>query len=90
MNHGINFEDLIPIVAIVGGLGIVALSIIARTIRSTSKRRHFEESRREIAAYVAEGSITPEDAQKLLKTGPGSHIEESIQQAMCKSRHDRA
>jgi hypothetical protein len=60
--------ELIPIIAIAGGLGIAALAIIAGLIKTTSHRRHFEESRREIAAYVAEGSITPDDAQRLLTT----------------------
>jgi hypothetical protein len=61
-------EALIPIIAIVGGLIIAALAIIAGLIKTTSHRRHYEESRREIAAYVAEGSITPDDAQRLLTT----------------------
>jgi len=68
MDTGISFDDLLPIIAVVGGLGIAALAIISHLIRSTSQRRHFEESRREIAAYVAEGSITPEDAQRLLES----------------------
>jgi hypothetical protein len=67
MNNGMNLEPLIPIVAIVGGLGIAALAIIGGLIKSNSQRRQFEESRREIAAYVAEGSMTPEEGERLLK-----------------------
>jgi len=81
-------EELLPIIAVTGGLAIAALAIISRLIRTTSQRRHFEESRREIAAYVAEGSITPEDAQKLLKTGPGSNIEASIHEVVSKHCRD--
>ncbi len=57
----------IPIVAIAGGICYGIVSLIAGVIRSTAHRKHFEESRREIAAYVAEGSIKPEDAERLLK-----------------------
>ncbi len=68
MDTGISFDDLLPVIAVVGGLGIAALAIISHLIRTVSHRRHFEESRREIAAYVAEGSIAPEDAQRLLES----------------------
>lgn len=37
---------------------------------SVARARAFEESRREIAAYLAEGSITPETAQLLLSHAP--------------------
>ena len=57
---------LIPLVAIVGGLFVGVVAIIAGTITSVSSRKQKEESRREIAAYVAEGSISPDDAAKLL------------------------
>ncbi len=40
----------------------VVLDAITKMVRS----RAFEQSRREVAAYVAEGSITPDDAAKLL------------------------
>lgn len=67
-NTAVVLENLIPLVAIVGGLLIAAIAIISGTICSASRRRHFEESRREIAAYVAEGSMSPEDGQRLLET----------------------
>jgi len=58
--------ELIPIVSIVGGFVIAALAIVGGLLKSSSKRRHFEESRREIAAYIAEGSITAEEGERLL------------------------
>ena|GEM_PF-1200959 len=64
--------DLIPVVAIGGGMALGALSIMARLIRGISRTKHFEESRREIAAYVAEGSIAPEDAKSLIEAGEGA------------------
>lgn len=58
---------IIPIVAMAIGGCIAITSIIASAARVSTQRKLFEESRREIAAYVAEGSIKPEDAERLLK-----------------------
>ncbi len=66
------FFDAIPIVAIVGGLLIAAIAIISGVVRSMSRRRHIEDSRRELAAYVAEGSMTTDDAERLLTAEPKS------------------
>jgi hypothetical protein len=60
---------MIPIIAVAGGLGLGMVSIVAKSIRRTAETKHREESRREIAAYVAEGSISPDDAYKLLSAG---------------------
>lgn len=63
-------EDIaIPVVAIVGGLLIAAIGIISGTIRRVYQSNEREESRREIAAYVAEGSMTAEEGERLLKAG---------------------
>jgi len=59
----------IPIFAIIGVFGCGAVSIIAKNARHVAVRRAEEDSRREIAAYVAEGSITPEEGERLLKAG---------------------
>jgi hypothetical protein len=56
----------------VGGTigGIIAITAITLGTRQNVRiEREREESRREIAAYVAEGSITPEDAERLLSVG---------------------
>jgi hypothetical protein len=60
---------LIPVVAVGGGLMVGMVSIVAKAIRRTAETRHKEESRREIAAYVAEGSMSPDDAYKILSAG---------------------
>ncbi len=49
------------------GLGVFGIWIISATVHAIFKRGMYERSRREIAAYVAEGSITPEDAERLLR-----------------------
>lgn len=50
--------------------GIIALTaIIGGTISSIVSTRSREATRREIAAYVAEGSITPDDAVAMINAG---------------------
>lgn len=63
----------IHIIATVGGLGLGALFILFLCLvvwleerRKVTQTRERELSRREIAAYVAEGSISASDAAKLL------------------------
>jgi hypothetical protein len=48
---------------------IVVVVTIGRTITKTASTRQREQSRREIAAYVAEGSISPDDAVRMLAAG---------------------
>ncbi len=52
----------------VGGT-IALVAILAGTITSVLKTRAKEATKREIAAYVAEGSINPEDAIAMLNAG---------------------
>lgn len=47
---------------VAGGTAIALIAIITDAWRKASETKAKEESRREIAAYVAEGSITAEDA----------------------------
>ena len=50
-----------------GTIAVVAiLSGTVSTIVKTSKR---EQSRREIAAYIAEGSISADEGERLMKAG---------------------
>ena len=53
---------------IVGG-GIAVTWILAATIASMAKTLSREKTRREIAAYIAEGAMTPEQGEKLMKAG---------------------
>ncbi|MBX3365175.1 MAG: hypothetical protein KF866_10445 [Phycisphaeraceae bacterium] len=62
-------DDIIKVIIFSGGILVALVAIIFGTISSISKRRQTEESRRELAAYVAEGSMTPEDAERILKAG---------------------
>ena len=59
-------EDvLIPTLVTFGIVVIVALQTVAGVVKSVSRER----SRREIAAFIAEGSMTPEQGERLMKAG---------------------
>ena len=56
---------LIPTLITFGIVVIVALQTVAGVVKSVSRER----SRREIAAFIAEGSMTPEQGERLMKAG---------------------
>ncbi len=59
-----------PIFVIGGAVAIVA--IVAGTATKIVVGRSREQTKREIAAYVAEGTIDPEKAVEMLKAGGAS------------------
>lgn len=59
----------VAIVAVIFGCIVAITAIIAEAVRKVKIARAKEESRREIAAYVAEGTIKPDDAVKILDAG---------------------
>lgn len=62
-------RNVVPLtVFFVGGV-VCIVWVIAATIDSIVKARGRERTKREIAAYVAEGSISPVDAERLLTAG---------------------
>jgi len=65
-----NEDTLIPFM-IFGVGGIVAVvAIVFGSIKRISINNEREKTRREIAAYIAEGSMTPEDGARLLSASP--------------------
>ena len=69
MTHGLTLaisdeEKIVIVFAILGSVAVVW--IIAATIYYTLERRFREQTKRELAAYVAEGTIAPDDAARLL------------------------
>ncbi|MEM8758558.1 MAG: hypothetical protein AAGF47_12355 [Planctomycetota bacterium] len=66
----IHHDDIVPIVAISVGGSIAVLWLILASIHSFFKMLQVEKSRREIAAYIAEGSMTPDQGERLLKAYP--------------------
>jgi len=59
-------DDAVPIIAVAGGLLLAIVWVVTWMISSMYKTRQVERSRREIAAYIAEGTMTPEDGVKLM------------------------
>ena len=70
--------SLVMLVAIGGGLFMIIVAIIFDSWRKVSQTRAKEESRREIAAYVAEGSISADDAAKLLGTSGKGCLKDAV------------
>jgi hypothetical protein len=65
---GTDIVDTKGVFWIVAGV-VAVVAIGAGTISSVCKTRARERTKREIAAYVAEGTIDPKDAVKMLKAG---------------------
>ncbi len=68
-NELLRHDNFIAIVAIVMGCSVGILAIIFGSIAGIYKARAREETKRELAAYVAEGTIDPDKAIALLQAG---------------------
>lgn len=66
----ISEENLVPIVAVSIGCSVVVIWMLLTAITTILTRAQVERSRRDIAAYIAEGSMTPEEGQRLLSASP--------------------
>lgn len=58
---------VIPVLAIGGAFVVAILGIVFGTLKSVMETRSREATKRELAAYVAEGSMAPEDAERIVK-----------------------
>ncbi|MCP3905660.1 MAG: hypothetical protein GY715_18695 [Planctomycetes bacterium] len=74
--------DLLPVIAIVGGLTVGAIWIIAATWHSTVTARAKQSTKREIAAYVAEGTMDPKTAVALIQAGEKSDDVQAVEAAV--------
>ena len=66
-----NELTMIVVVLSVGGF-IAVTAIVVGAIRTLFETRTRDRSRQEVAAYVAEGSISAEEAERILKAEPKS------------------
>jgi hypothetical protein len=63
-------DDSMFMTVLIGAPFVVAIvAIVTEAVQKMQRTKAREESRREIAAYVAEGSISPDDAAKILAAG---------------------
>lgn len=60
-----NKDILMPVLVCGGIVAIILIKTIGSVLRSNARER----TRREIAAYIAEGSMTPEQGERLMKAG---------------------
>lgn len=58
-------EKLIPILLATVGVVAIVWNSASSMVRSTARER----TRRDIAAYIAEGAMSPEQGEQLLKAG---------------------
>jgi hypothetical protein len=49
--------------------GVVTLIVLIRSVAGILRTNARERSRREIAAFIAEGSMTPEQGERLMRAG---------------------
>lgn len=68
-----NSGNFIPVLAIGGGFIVAIIAIIFGTIKSMVVAKAREETKRELAAYVAEGSIEADKAIALANAGKTIH-----------------
>ncbi|MFM9995693.1 MAG: hypothetical protein ACKVU4_07825 [Phycisphaerales bacterium] len=61
-------------VAVMGGLTLGLVAILGSFVTKIVSVRSRERTKREIAAYIAEGSMTPEDGERILKAEGGSRF----------------
>lgn len=74
-------NHIIAIVAISVSGGIAIMSVLFGNIRRMADRDNIEKSRREVAAYVAEGSMTPDEGERLLRAEPDGRMSSSGRRA---------
>ncbi len=62
-------RGIVEIVAVSGAAAVFMMWIILAFVRRVVDRVQREQSRREIAAYIAEGTMTPEQGERLMSAG---------------------
>lgn len=65
MLAGVNLES--PFIWMAG---VAIVAIIAGVINSALRTQARERTRREIAAYIAEGSMSPDEGERLMRAQP--------------------
>lgn len=74
-------KDVVTLGLVGMGMGVAVVAIIVQAAKRVLRTREIEQTKREVAAYVAEGTITPEDAQRILGGGKND-LESSIGKAV--------
>lgn len=64
----LSFDVFVPSLITAG----IVISVIVKAVSGMVTSLSRERTRREIAAYIAEGSITPEQGERLMKADPSA------------------
>ncbi len=67
--HLADSENFVAILAVTVGCVVGVVGIIGGTISSVTRSKAREQTKRELAAYVAEGTIDPDKAVAILNAG---------------------
>jgi len=67
--HDLDLGELVPLVSVAGAFAIPIVVIVFGAVRSMVVAAARERSRREIAAYIAEGAMSPEEGERLMAAG---------------------
>ncbi len=59
--------EMIAVIAIVGAFVMILVGVLSSTISRVYRTRERERTKREVAAYVAEGSMTPDEGERIIK-----------------------
>jgi len=80
----INSDQFMGMFAVGGAFVVAIVGIVFGCLTNILRTRAQEQTKREIAAYVAEGNISPEDARRILSAGGslGEQIKEKIRDAI--------
>ena len=74
-------DEIVIILLAISGMTLIVVLLIAIGLpmrASVRKRREIERTKREIAAYVAEGSIDPDRGIELMKAANAGRAETSL------------
>ena len=63
--------EMIPLIIPLAGMVFALIVIVIGATKGLLETRAKERTKREIAAYMAEGSITSEDAERILREPKG-------------------
>jgi hypothetical protein len=58
-------RNFVPLLVFAGIIIIVVVKTVGSVVRTSARER----TRREIAAYIAEGTMTPEQGERLIRAG---------------------
>lgn len=61
--------SVVAVIAIGGAFLVAIVGTIASAFQKSSQTRQREQTKREVAAYVAEGTMSPEQAAQILAAG---------------------